>query len=181
MVRSPKPCTLHPGDRLPRRRRNRLRGGVLQLPGLLAFAGQQVANGANDLATQVSAGLDEVKNWLKTGPLHVSDQQINDYIQKASNSLKQQAETGKVLSQVTNIGSALTHILAGLFLVLFSTYFFLADGDRIWSWIVRIAVNQALMKLRRRKTDKSVSLDEQIDTGEDTVVREIAAWGEDPE
>jgi RNA polymerase sigma-70 factor (ECF subfamily) len=37
------------------------------------------------------------------------------------------------------------------------------------------------MKLRRRKTDKSVSLDEQIDTGEDTVVREIAAWGEDPE
>jgi RNA polymerase sigma-70 factor (ECF subfamily) len=37
------------------------------------------------------------------------------------------------------------------------------------------------MKLRRRKTDKSVSLDEQIDTGEDTLVREIAAWGEDPE
>lgn len=55
-------------------------------------------------------------------------------------------------------------------------------GDsKFYTWIVRIAVNQALMKLRRRKTDKSVSLDEQIDTGEDTVVREIAAWGEDPE
>jgi RNA polymerase sigma-70 factor (ECF subfamily) len=55
-------------------------------------------------------------------------------------------------------------------------------GDsKFYTWIVRIAVNQALMKLRRRKTDKSVSLDEEIDTGEDTVVREIAAWGEDPE
>src|SRR5262245_130758 len=55
-------------------------------------------------------------------------------------------------------------------------------GDsKFYTWIVRIAVNQALMKLRRRKTDKSVSLDEQIDTGEDTVVREIAAWDEDPE
>src|SRR3954471_7127020 len=55
-------------------------------------------------------------------------------------------------------------------------------GDsKFYTWIVRIAVNQALMKLRRRKTDKSVSLDEQIDTGEDTLVREIAAWGEDPE
>jgi len=55
-------------------------------------------------------------------------------------------------------------------------------GDsKFYTWIVRIAVNQALMKLRRRKTDKSVSLDEQIDTGEDTVVREIAAWGENPE
>lgn len=55
-------------------------------------------------------------------------------------------------------------------------------GDaKFYTWIVRIAVNQALMKLRRRKTDKSVSMDEQIDTGEDTLVREIAAWGEDPE
>jgi RNA polymerase sigma-70 factor (ECF subfamily) len=55
-------------------------------------------------------------------------------------------------------------------------------GDsKFYTWIVRIAVNQALMKLRRRKTDKSVSLDETIDTGEDTIVREIAAWDEDPE
>jgi RNA polymerase sigma-70 factor (ECF subfamily) len=55
-------------------------------------------------------------------------------------------------------------------------------GDsKFYTWIVRIAVNQALMKLRRRKTDKSVSMDETIDTGEDTVTREIAAWDEDPE
>src|ERR1039458_6060110 len=50
-----------------------------------------------------------------------------------------------------------------------------------YAWILRIAVNQALMKRRRRKTDKSVSLDESIDTGEDTIVREIAAWDENPE
>ncbi|MBZ5575177.1 MAG: sigma-70 family RNA polymerase sigma factor [Acidobacteriia bacterium] len=54
-------------------------------------------------------------------------------------------------------------------------------NSKFYTWIVRIAVNQALMKLRRRRTDKSVSLDETIDTGEDTVTREVAAWGEDPE
>jgi RNA polymerase sigma-70 factor, ECF subfamily len=54
-------------------------------------------------------------------------------------------------------------------------------NSKFYTWIVRIAVNQALMKLRRRKTDKSVSLDDTIDTGEDTVVREIAAWDPDPE
>jgi len=55
-------------------------------------------------------------------------------------------------------------------------------GDsKFYTWIVRIAVNQALMKLRRRKGDKAVSLDETIDTGEDNIVREIAAWDEDPE
>ncbi len=54
-------------------------------------------------------------------------------------------------------------------------------NSKFYTWIVRIAVNQALMKLRKRKTDKTVSMDEGIDTGEDVVVREIAAWDEDPE
>lgn len=54
-------------------------------------------------------------------------------------------------------------------------------NSKFYTWIVRIAVNQALMKLRKRKTDKTVSMDEGIDTGEDIVVREIAAWEEDPE
>ena len=55
-------------------------------------------------------------------------------------------------------------------------------GDsKFYTWVVRIAVNQALMKLRKRKTDRTVSMDEGIDTGEDTVIREIAAWDENPE
>jgi RNA polymerase sigma-70 factor (ECF subfamily) len=54
-------------------------------------------------------------------------------------------------------------------------------NSKFYTWIVRIAVNQALMKLRKRKTDKTVSMDETIDTGEDTVVREIMAWDENPE
>src|SRR6202161_1106440 len=54
-------------------------------------------------------------------------------------------------------------------------------NSKFYTWIVRIAVNQALMKLRRRKADRSVSLDETIDTGEDNIVREIAAWDENPE
>jgi RNA polymerase sigma-70 factor (ECF subfamily) len=54
-------------------------------------------------------------------------------------------------------------------------------NSKFYTWIVRIAVNQALMKLRKRKSDRTVSIDEQIDTGEDTVIREIAAWDPDPE
>ena len=54
-------------------------------------------------------------------------------------------------------------------------------NSKFYTWIVRIAVNQALMKLRKRKSDKTVSIDETIDTGEDTVAREIAAWDENPE
>jgi RNA polymerase sigma-70 factor, ECF subfamily len=53
--------------------------------------------------------------------------------------------------------------------------------SKFYTWIVRIAVNEALMKLRKRKSSKSVSLDEPTDTGEDTMVREIAVWEDNPE
>jgi RNA polymerase sigma-70 factor (ECF subfamily) len=53
--------------------------------------------------------------------------------------------------------------------------------SKFYTWIVRIAVNESLMKLRKRKSDRSVPLDEPVDTGEDTVVREIAVWDENPE
>src|ERR1700704_2764731 len=52
--------------------------------------------------------------------------------------------------------------------------------SKFYTWIVRIAVNEALMKLRKRKSSKTVSLDEPTDTGEETMVREIAVW-DDPE
>ncbi|MEX2264524.1 MAG: sigma-70 family RNA polymerase sigma factor [Bryobacteraceae bacterium] len=54
-------------------------------------------------------------------------------------------------------------------------------ASKFYTWLVRIGVNESLMKLRKRKLDRSVSLDEEIDTGEDTLVREIAAWDENPE
>src|SRR5436190_23124801 len=47
-------------------------------------------------------------------------------------------------------------------------------NSKFYTWLVRIAVNESLMKLRRRKTEKTVSIDESIDTGEDTIAREIA-------
>src|SRR5258708_39679840 len=38
-------------------------------------------------------------------------------------------------------------------------------GDsKFYTWVVRIAVNEALMKLRKRKGDSFVSLDEPIET-----------------
>ena len=37
------------------------------------------------------------------------------------------------------------------------------------------------MKLRKRKTDRTVPLDEPVDTGEEMVNREIAVWEDNPE
>jgi RNA polymerase sigma-70 factor, ECF subfamily len=52
--------------------------------------------------------------------------------------------------------------------------------SRFYTWLVRIAVNEALMKLRRRRPGQ-VSLDESIETEEDLVPRQIEDWGPKPD
>src|SRR5205823_9217847 len=54
-------------------------------------------------------------------------------------------------------------------------------NSKFYTWIVRIAVNESLMKLRKRKGGRFVSLDEPIETGEEEVKREIAVWEDNPE
>ena len=57
------------------------------------------------------------------------------------------------------------------------------QGDsRFYTWLVRIAVNEALMKLRKRRPNQ-VSLDEPLagSDGEESLFREIVDWGPSPE
>ncbi|HLJ26697.1 MAG TPA: sigma-70 family RNA polymerase sigma factor [Candidatus Angelobacter sp.] len=54
-------------------------------------------------------------------------------------------------------------------------------NSKFYTWLVRIAVNEALMKLRRRRTDRTVSIDEDVETEEGTMPREVADWGPNPE
>ena len=55
------------------------------------------------------------------------------------------------------------------------------QGDsRFYTWLVRIAVNEALMRLRRRRPNVS-SLDEPIEADGELMPREIEDWGPTPE
>ena len=53
-------------------------------------------------------------------------------------------------------------------------------GSRFYTWLVRIAVNEALMRLRRRRPNVT-SLDEPVQTEDDRMPREIRDWGPTPE
>src|ERR1051325_820299 len=54
------------------------------------------------------------------------------------------------------------------------------ENSKFYTWLVRIAVNEALMKLRRRRPGQMVSLDEDIKTEEDSVPRDVAEWAPNP-
>ncbi|HET9422077.1 MAG TPA: AI-2E family transporter [Nocardioides sp.] len=125
-------------------------GGIAAVAVLLTFVGQQVAGGASDLADSTVEGLGEIKEWLKDGPLHASDSQIDGYIEQMQDAIAERSKDGEVLSQVGEVGATVGHVVAGFFIVLFSTFFFLADGERIWSWAVRLAPRAA-----RERVDSS--------------------------
>ncbi|MDZ4797959.1 MAG: RNA polymerase sigma factor [Bryobacteraceae bacterium] len=72
-------------------------------------------------------------------------------------------------------------VLQESFLKAYSNLGTFQGQSKFYTWLVRIAVNESLMKLRKRKSDRTVSLDEPHETDEDTVTREIAVWDEDPE
>lgn len=123
-------------------------GGLAVVVLLLTFVGTQVSKGFNDLADQVVRGLDQIRTWLRVGPLKASESQINTYIKSAQDLVS--TSNKQLVTRVTSVGTTISHIVAGIFIVLFSTYFFLSDGSRIWSWVVRLFPRAA-----RVRTDTS--------------------------
>lgn len=54
-------------------------------------------------------------------------------------------------------------------------------NSKFYTWLVRIAVNEALMRLRKRRTAKTVSMDEDVQTEEGSLPRDFADWSPNPE
>jgi RNA polymerase sigma-70 factor, ECF subfamily len=57
---------------------------------------------------------------------------------------------------------------------------FRADS-KFYTWIVRIALNEALMKLRKRRSDKSVPVQDHVDEDGEFTPREFTDWRPNPE
>ena len=55
------------------------------------------------------------------------------------------------------------------------------EDSQFSTWMIRITVNQSLMKLRKQRTSKEVSLDEDFQSGEDALPMEVADRSPSPE
>ncbi|MBV9158642.1 MAG: RNA polymerase sigma factor [Acidobacteriaceae bacterium] len=87
----------------------------------------------------------------------------------------------RMAKQITQNDDDAEDVLQESFLKAYTHLDDFQGNSKFYTWLVRIAVNEALMKLRKRRSDRTVPLDEPIDTGEDEMVREIAVWDENPE
>src|SRR5208283_2824716 len=53
-------------------------------------------------------------------------------------------------------------------------------NSKFSTWLVRIAVNESLMRLRKRKTSRTVSMDEDVQTEDGSIPRDFAEWRPNP-
>ncbi len=123
-----------------------LLGGVAVIGLLIWLVVHQFRAGLGELTSEVNGGVDKIRDWLVTGPLGLSEQQIDSAI----TSIRQSLSNNRSALTSGAIGAAATvgHVLAGLLLALFATFFFVKDGRRIWSWLVRLFPAGARQRVR---------------------------------
>jgi predicted PurR-regulated permease PerM len=111
-------------------------GGVVAVIGTLTLVVNEFIKGVPELSQNASEGIRQIQNWLKTGPLHLSDKQLDRYIDEAQRWVND--NTQSLTSGAISTAATVFEVLTGAFLVLFSTFFFLRDGRRIWRFLVRL-------------------------------------------
>ena len=111
-------------------------GGLAAVAGTLTLVINQFVDGLPELTTNASAGVRQIQQWARTGPLHLSDAQVNDAIDTAQNWIN--SNTSQLTATGFATAATLFEVLTGALLVLFSTFFFLRDGRKIWRFLVRL-------------------------------------------
>lgn len=116
-------------------------GTLVVVAGLLVLVITQIQRGASDIAGRAVESFDDLKAWLLASPLELSEREINDWIAQAWAGIQQDSEV--YVSGALSLGSSIGHLVAGLFLTLFSLLFILIDGRGIWRWIVSLFPKKA--------------------------------------
>ncbi len=99
------------------------------------FVVVQVTSNLSEVTGKASDAVGKLHVWLVNGPMHLTNQQINDFIHQI------QSGIGTNTQQITSLGitgvSIAIEVLTGILLAFFTTFFLLYDGARIWSWMLR--------------------------------------------
>jgi predicted PurR-regulated permease PerM len=110
--------------------------GLAAVAGTLTLVITQFVDGLPELTQKSSQGVRQIQDWARNGPLHLSDAQVNQAINNAQDWIN--SNTSSLTSTGIATAATLAEVLTGMLLVLFSTFFFLRDGRKIFRFIVRL-------------------------------------------
>ncbi len=89
-----------------------------------------------DVQARSSQAIEEFRQFLLKGPLHLSETQIQDYIDQGLGIINEQTQT--LLNGALAVGTTAAHVVTGAVLALFILICLLADGRGIWRWTLRL-------------------------------------------
>ena len=108
-------------------------GTLIVIALLLALVGTQISGGFASMSDQVSTGIAQIRDYIRT-TLGISDAQVGQYLDE----IKDFLSSSNLSSSLGKAGVTAGHFVAGTFIALFSLFFFLYDGPRIWAWVVQL-------------------------------------------
>ncbi len=114
---------------------------IAAVTGLLWLAVWQITRQWSSVQERTVQAIQEFRQYLIQGPLHLSEQQIDDLLRQGWALVQEQAEL--LWSGALAIGSTLGHVATGALLTLFVLLCLLADGAGIWRWTVRMFPRKA--------------------------------------
>lgn len=114
---------------------------IAVISGLLWVAIWQIGQEWRSVQSRTVEAVGQLRQYVIDGPLHLTSGQIDDLLAQGWSFLQQQASL--LWSGALAIGSTVGHVATGALLVLFILLCLLADGGRIWSWVVRLFPRQA--------------------------------------
>ena len=111
-------------------------GGLALLGGVLTFVVVTFVRGVPELGNQLTASINDIANWLRTGPLRVSETQFSSFQAEILNTLSanQASITAGALTTAATVGEVVTELL----LVVFTLIFFLHGGLGIWQFLLNV-------------------------------------------
>ena len=87
----------------------------------------------------------------------------------------------RVARHITKNDQDAEDVLQDTFLKAYSRLGQFEGNAKFYTWIVRVAVNEALMRMRRGKNRVTISLDQELETNDGAIQRELPAETESPE
>lgn len=111
-------------------------GTIAVVTGLLWLAIWQITREWRSVQARTLESVDQLRQYLIDGPLHLTPAQIDDFLAQAWQFVQEQAAL--IWSGALAIGSTLGHVVIGALLALFILLCVLADGGGIWRWTVRL-------------------------------------------
>jgi len=111
-------------------------GTLAIVAGLLWLVGWQIGRQWQDVQASTVAAVDELRQYLIQGPLHLSETDIQQYLDQGFALLQEQAQL--LWSGALAIGSTFGHVIVGALLTVFILICLLADGGGIWRWTTKL-------------------------------------------